>query len=167
MKCGGLLEVDKRTMTFGNLFEARLKVKGLRNGFLPTTIDVQLDGSSAVVRLNALTKSSGRREIHRQWWCRPDLGDFSIGEGGGEGSQATAKTHGRKEVRSQTGDLNEVEGGNGGRGRDERGQRPPSILEDLRACASNPMEVSGLGLGGQDKSIHLVSRYEARILQKG
>ncbi|THF94858.1 hypothetical protein TEA_007067 [Camellia sinensis var. sinensis] len=34
----------------------------------------------------------------------------------------------------------------------------PSFMKDLRVCASNPMEVSGLGLGGQDKSIHLVSR---------
>ncbi|KAI7989550.1 hypothetical protein LOK49_LG13G00050 [Camellia lanceoleosa] len=48
MKCGGLLEVDSRTKSFRNLFEARLKVKGIGNGFLSTTIDVQVEGVSAV-----------------------------------------------------------------------------------------------------------------------
>ena len=79
MKCGGLLEVDKRTRTFGNLFEARLKVRGYGNGFLPATVHVQLDDISIVVRLEALSKPVGKREVHRQWRFQPEfLGDFSV-----------------------------------------------------------------------------------------
>ncbi|KAI7998464.1 hypothetical protein LOK49_LG10G01106 [Camellia lanceoleosa] len=54
-KCGGLLEVDSRTRSFINLFEARLKVKSIGNGFLWTTIDAQVEGVS-LLRLKALTK---------------------------------------------------------------------------------------------------------------
>ncbi|KAI8027750.1 hypothetical protein LOK49_LG02G03124 [Camellia lanceoleosa] len=66
-KCGGLIEVDRRTRNFGNLFEARLKVKGFGNGFLPANLHVQIDEISVVVRLKALSKPVGRRKFYRQW----------------------------------------------------------------------------------------------------
>ncbi|KAI7989503.1 hypothetical protein LOK49_LG13G01535 [Camellia lanceoleosa] len=65
-KCGGLIEVDRRTIYFGNLFEARLKVRGYGNGFLPAKLHVQFDEISVVVRLKALSKPVGRWEVHRQ-----------------------------------------------------------------------------------------------------
>lgn len=37
--CGGVIDVDCGTNSFGNLFETRLKVRGFDNGFLPTTIE--------------------------------------------------------------------------------------------------------------------------------
>ncbi|GMQ07580.1 hypothetical protein CsSME_00051717 [Camellia sinensis var. sinensis] len=171
-KCGGLLEVDSRTRSFRNLFEARLKVKGIGNGFLSTTIDVQVEGVSAAVRLKALTKPSGRREVHRQWSFQPVSDDSSTGERRSKGM----------EVRSQAGGLHEMDDGNGRSVRDERGnhfkecdpvinegpntfpcfkKRGLGIVDRLRAFGSNPKEVSEMGLGRKDSPIILASRVKA------
>ncbi|THG04336.1 hypothetical protein TEA_011048 [Camellia sinensis var. sinensis] len=110
--------------------------------------------------------------------------DSSIGERVGEGSQATAKTCGRMEVRSQAGGLREVDDGNGRS--DQAGsidfqsfkecgpdtnegpnmfscfkERGSSIVEGIRAFNSNPKEVSGLGLGRNVSLIILASRVKA------
>ncbi|KAI8001948.1 hypothetical protein LOK49_LG09G01948 [Camellia lanceoleosa] len=71
-KCGGLLAVDRRTKTFENLFEARLKVKGSNSGFLPSTVEVSTDEGAVTVRVKTLTKAVKCRGGHRQWsfWQR-------------------------------------------------------------------------------------------------
>ncbi|XP_028076036.1 uncharacterized protein LOC114278219 [Camellia sinensis] len=119
-KCGGLLEVDSRTRNFENLFEARLKVRGYGNGFLPANVHVKLEEISVIVRLKALSKAAGRREIHRQGRFS---GDFSAGEEEGEESQETGSTRGGREMRKQLGDRREGGVRNGGSARVERGSQ--------------------------------------------
>ncbi|KAI7992518.1 hypothetical protein LOK49_LG12G01475 [Camellia lanceoleosa] len=141
-KCGGLLEVDRRTRNFENLFEARLKVRGCGNGFLPAIVHVQLEEISVIVRLEALSKPIGRREVHRQGrWS----GDFSAGEEEGEESQETGSTRGKREMRRQMGDLCEGGVGNGGSARVERGSQ---------AGDPNGLSFKSNGLGHDVGSTH-------------
>ncbi|CAL5379278.1 unnamed protein product [Camellia sinensis] len=60
-KCGGLLEVDRRTIALDNLFEARLKVRGFDSGFLPAFMEVKVEGRSSMVRLKSLSKTVRRQ----------------------------------------------------------------------------------------------------------
>ncbi|CAL5381126.1 unnamed protein product [Camellia sinensis] len=60
-KCGGLLEVDRRTIALDNLFEARLKVTGFDSGFLPACMVVKVEGRSSMVRLKSLSKTVRRQ----------------------------------------------------------------------------------------------------------
>ncbi|KAI8012629.1 Pentatricopeptide repeat-containing protein [Camellia lanceoleosa] len=64
-KCGGLVEVDRRTIALDNLFEARLKVRGFDSGFMPAFMEVKVEGRSAMVRLKALSKTA-RRQV-KEW----------------------------------------------------------------------------------------------------
>lgn len=61
-RCGGLLEVDRRTVSLDNLFEVRLKVKGFDCGFLLAVLEVKVGGRSSMVRLRPLSKP-GRRQV--------------------------------------------------------------------------------------------------------
>ncbi|CAL5350478.1 unnamed protein product [Camellia sinensis] len=56
-KCGGLLEVDRRTVSLENLFEVRLKVRGFDSGFLPVCMEIKEGDRSSMVRLKPLSKS--------------------------------------------------------------------------------------------------------------
>ncbi|CAL5381112.1 unnamed protein product [Camellia sinensis] len=47
-KCGGLLEVDRRTIALDNLFEARLKVRGFDSSFLLAFMEVKMEGRSSM-----------------------------------------------------------------------------------------------------------------------
>ncbi|KAI8016670.1 hypothetical protein LOK49_LG05G01071 [Camellia lanceoleosa] len=120
-KCGGLIEVDRRTRNFGNLFEARLKVRGYGNGFLPAKLHVQLDGISVVVRLKALSKLVGRREVRRRWSFS---GEPSTGEGEDEEPQGTSSTRGSQKMRRQLGDMIDGDEDNGGISKVDRGRGP-------------------------------------------
>ncbi|CAL5379590.1 unnamed protein product [Camellia sinensis] len=60
-KCGGLLEVDRRTIALDNLFEARLKVRGFDSGFLPAFMEVKVEGRSSMVCLKSLSKTVRRQ----------------------------------------------------------------------------------------------------------
>ncbi|GMP84160.1 hypothetical protein CsSME_00037788 [Camellia sinensis var. sinensis] len=58
-KYGGLLEVDRRTVSLENLFEVRLKVRGFDSGFLPVCMEIKEGDRSSMVRLKPLSKSVG------------------------------------------------------------------------------------------------------------
>ncbi|CAL5381200.1 unnamed protein product [Camellia sinensis] len=60
-KCGGLLEVDRRTIALDNLFEARLKVRGFDSSFLLAFMEVKMEGRSSMVRLKSLSKTVRRQ----------------------------------------------------------------------------------------------------------
>ncbi|KAI7984035.1 hypothetical protein LOK49_LG15G02659 [Camellia lanceoleosa] len=55
-RCGGLLEVNRRTVSLDNLFEVRLKVRGFDCGFLLPFLEVKVGGRSSIVRLRPLSK---------------------------------------------------------------------------------------------------------------
>ncbi|CAL5428717.1 unnamed protein product [Camellia sinensis] len=92
-KCGGLLEVDNRTKKFENLFEVRLKVRGLDSGFLPSTLEISTDHGVITVRVKGISKFFSRREGHRNWDLQRKVpSEIGVGGGGDEEPKGTAGT---------------------------------------------------------------------------
>ncbi|KAI8024097.1 hypothetical protein LOK49_LG03G01334 [Camellia lanceoleosa] len=94
MKCGGLLEVDRRTTNFTNLFEARLKVRGFDSGFLPSMVEIMTSEASINVRLKPLSRPIRRRELSRPWIFRQDASVSSVGGRRDEKYEGSARIRG-------------------------------------------------------------------------
>ncbi|GMP62863.1 hypothetical protein CsSME_00024801 [Camellia sinensis var. sinensis] len=88
--------IGKKTQSFENLFEARLKVRGYECGFLPVILELEVAGFSIKVRLKPLSRSVRKKEDHRQWICRQDfLGSPSGGSGKDEKLEGTGLIRGK------------------------------------------------------------------------
>ncbi|KAM7477485.1 hypothetical protein LguiA_025698 [Lonicera macranthoides] len=68
-RCGGLIEIDKRTSEFQNLLVARIKVRGNHNGFIQALMQVQLDSCSNpfIVRLSSTSKLDLRQRSPKEY----------------------------------------------------------------------------------------------------
>lgn len=92
----GLLEVDRRTKSFENLFEARLKLRGYECEFLPAILELEMAEFSVKVRLKPLSRPVRKKEDHRQWIFQQDFsGGSSGGSGKDEKSEGTGMTRGK------------------------------------------------------------------------
>lgn len=57
---GGIIDIDKRTLIMDNLFQARIKFRGVVEGFLSNFMDVRIGEDSFIVRVWPLSKWGGQ-----------------------------------------------------------------------------------------------------------
>lgn len=55
-KCGGLLQIDRRTDSMQRLFTARIKVKGNDSGFIPAEVDMAIGFERFTIKLKAISR---------------------------------------------------------------------------------------------------------------
>lgn len=105
---GGLIEVDRQTLFLDNLFNAKIKVKGLKECFLSNFLDIQIGNKKYMVcvwPLRHLSNNSFKPIFNRNWWSKDFYGQNNSWKRKNAGLEWRLKKDGRADAQCTSGEV--------------------------------------------------------------